>query len=148
MIMNKKLVILLICFLGTTWMYAQGPVRNRIKTLKVAFITERLSLTSEEAQSFWPIYNAYDDKLESIRRRERLELKSKILIIQDLTDRESSALLDQFLALQKEKHNAENDFLGKLRTVLSPKKIVLLLKAEEDFKKRLLQQYRKRRNGG
>lgn len=148
MIMNRKLLILLICFLGTTWMYAQGPVRNRIKTLKVAFITERLSLTTEEAQSFWPIYNAYDDKLESIRRRERLELKSKILIIQDLTDRESSALLDEFLALQKEKHNAENDFLSKLRTVLSPKKIVLLLKAEEDFKKRLLQQYRKRQNGG
>jgi hypothetical protein len=51
------------------------------------------------------------------------------------------------MALQKEKHNAEQDFITKIRTVISAKKTLLLIKAEEDFKKRLLQQYRKH-NGG
>ncbi|MGW9686662.1 hypothetical protein [Flagellimonas sp. 2504JD1-5] len=145
--MNKKLLILLVCFMGTSWFYAQGPGRERIKTLKVAFITERVGLTAKEAQVFWPIYNEYEETLEAIRRRERLELRSQISMIQDLSDGEASALLDKFLAIQKERHAAEQSFISKIRNVISPKKTVLLLKAEEDFKRRLLQQMRKRRGG-
>lgn len=148
MTMNKKLLILFAFLLGTSWFYAQGPVRNRIKTLKVAFITERLSLTSSEAQSFWPIYNEYQDKLENIRRRERLELKSRIPLVHDLSEGESTKLLDKFLAIHNEKHEVEQDFITEIKTVISPKKTLLLLQAEEDFKKRLLQQMRKRRGGG
>lgn len=148
MIMNKKLLILLLCFMGTSWFYAQGPARNRIKTLKVAFITERVGLTSKEAQAFWPVYNEYEETLEAIRRRERIELRSQISMLQDLSSSESSTLLDKFMAIQKEKHLAQQDFISKIRTVISSKKTLLLLKAEEDFKKRLLQQMRKRRNGG
>ncbi|WP_190809117.1 hypothetical protein [Flagellimonas sp. S3867] len=146
--MNKKLLILLVCFMGTSWFYAQGPGRERIKTLKVAFITERVGLTAKEAQSFWPIYNEYEEILEAIRRRERVELRSQITMLQDLSNAESSVLLDKFLIIRKEKHEAEQDFISKIRTVISPKKTLLLLKAEEDFKKRLLQQMRKRRGGG
>ncbi|MEX0314392.1 MAG: hypothetical protein AB3N18_09465 [Allomuricauda sp.] len=146
--MNKKLLILLVCFMGTSWFYAQGPARNRIKTLKVAFITERVGLTSKEAQSFWPIYNEYEETLEAIRKKERIELRPQISLIQDLSDEESSTLLNKFLVIQKEKHAAEQDFISKIRNVISPKKTVLLLKAEEDFKRRLLQQVRKRRGGG
>nr|WP_299174087.1 hypothetical protein [uncultured Allomuricauda sp.] len=146
--MNKKLLILLLCFMGTSWFYAQGPARDRIKTLKVAFITERVGLTSKEAQAFWPVYNEYEEALEAIRRRERIELRSQISMLQDLSNSESSALLDKFMAIQEEKHLAQQDFISEIRTVISPKKTLLLLKAEEDFKKRLLQQMRKRRNGG
>jgi hypothetical protein len=133
--------------MGTAYLHAQGPVRDRIKTLKVAFITERVGLTSQEAQQFWPIYNAHEETLENIRRKERRELRSRISLAQDLTDSESSTLLNNLMALQKEKHNAEQDFITKIRTVISAKKTLLLIKAEEDFKKRLLQQYRKH-NGG
>ncbi len=147
-IMNKKLLILFVFLMGTSWFYAQGPGRERIKTLKVAFITERVGLTSKEAQSFWPIYNDYEETLESIRRQERVELRSRIVTIESLSEEESAALLDKFLAIQKEKHLAEQDFIAKVRNVISPKKMVLLLKAEEDFKRRLLQQMRKRRGGG
>ena len=71
--MNKKIPILIVFLVGTFWLQAQGPVRDRIKTLKVAFITERVGLTSKEAQQFWPIYNEHEDVLENIRRRERAE---------------------------------------------------------------------------
>jgi hypothetical protein len=85
--------------------------------------------------------------MENIRRKERRELRSRISLAQDLTNSESSALLDTLMALQKEKHTTEQDFISKIRTVISAKKTLLLLRAEEDFKKRLLQQYRKH-NGG
>ena len=111
-------------------MHAQGPVRNRIKTLKVAFITEQVGLTSKEAQQFWPIYNEHEETLENMRRKERMELYANISRAQELSTNESEKLLDNLLALQFEKQKAERDFLSKLRTVIPAKKVLLLVKAE------------------
>ena len=147
-IMIKNLFIVLAFVLVSSSMTAQGPARERIRTLKIAFITERVNLTSSEAQNFWPIYNAYEAKLETIRRKERLELRSRIAFIEELSSNESATLLQQYNTMQKAKYEAEKEFLEEIRDVISPKKTLLLLKAEEDFKKRLLQQMRKRRNGG
>lgn len=139
----------MIAFLvGSLWMQAQGPVRDRIKTLKVAFITERVGLTSKEAQQFWPIYNEHEETLENIRQRERRELQARISGIQGLSDSDAEALLNNMLELQNERHRAEQEFISDIRTVIPAKKVLLLIKAEDDFKKQLLQQYRKRRGGG
>ena len=129
-------------------MHAQGPVRDRIKTLKVAFITERGGLTSEEAQQFWPIYNEHEDNLEEIRRKERAELEVNIARAQDLSNTESEGLLDRLLELQFEKQKVDQEFLSRLRTVLPAKKVLLLVKAEEDFKRQMIQELQKRRGGG
>jgi|TARA_E500000318_G_C3512919_1_gene193082 formate dehydrogenase maturation protein FdhE len=129
-------------------MHAQGPGRERIKSLKVAFITERVGLTSEEAQQFWPIYNEHEETLENMRRKERMELHANISRVQELSTNESEKLLDNLLTLQFEKQKAERDFLSKLRTVIPAKKVLLLVKAEEDFKRQMIQQFRKRRGRG
>ncbi|MFD2098254.1 hypothetical protein [Flagellimonas iocasae] len=143
--MNKRVLILFVFLMGMAYAQAQGPVRDRIKTLKVAFITERVGLTSQEAQQFWPIYNEHEDALENIRRK---EVQSRLSAAQGLSDSESATLLDNLLALQTEKYDADQAFISKIRKVISPKKVLLLLKAEDDFKKRLLQQYRRRQEGG
>ena len=129
-------------------MHAQGPVRDRIKTLKVAFITERVGLTSEEAQQFWPIYNEHEDNLKEIRRKERAELEVNIARAQDLSNTDSERLLDRLLELQSEKQKVDREFLSRLRTVIPAKKVLLLVKAEEDFKRQMIQEFRKRRGGG
>jgi len=144
---SKKIVWLLV-LLTTTVLVAQRPAQERIKTLKVAFITERLALTSDEAQQFWPVYNQHDESLQKLRRKERQRFGSQLPYLDDLSDDEASKLLTEFRTLQAEKHNLEQTFIQDLGKVLPAKKIVLLLKAEEDFKKRLLQQVRKRRGGG
>nr|WP_297785786.1 hypothetical protein [uncultured Allomuricauda sp.] len=146
--MNKRTLIFCTLLFSTFLVHAQGPVRNRIKTLKVAFITERVGLTSEEAQQFWPVYNEHEATLERIRKKERMELYSGISNAQNLSNSESESLLDDILNLQQEKQRAEQGFLSKMRKVIPAKKVLLLIKAEEDFKKQLLQQYRNRRGGG
>ena len=61
----KRLIIpiltLFICF--NAYSQRDGKMQERIKAQKVAFITERLDLSSKEAQKFWPIYNAFEDKV-------------------------------------------------------------------------------------
>ncbi len=148
--MNWMNNILFICILlmGFQLKAQSGPVRDRVKTLKVAFITERLSLTSKEAQAFWPVYNEHEEKLEAIRKRERTELRGRAAQVSEISESEASKLLSQYVSLQQEKSQAGQELVENLREVISAKKIIMLFKAEEDFKKRLLQQYRKRKGGG
>lgn len=146
--MTKRTLISCTLLLVSFLMHAQGPVRDRIKTLKVAFITERVGLTSEEAQQFWPIYNEHEDNLEEIRRKERAELEVNIERAQDLSNTDSERLLDRLLELQFEKQKVDQEFLSRLRTVIPAKKVLLLVKAEEDFKRQMIQEFRKRRGGG
>ena len=146
--MNKKALSLYILLFGIFLAHAQGPVRDRIKTLKVAFITEHVGLTSKEAQEFWPIYNEHEETLEDIRREERAELHNNIANAQQLSSNESEQLLDNLIALQSKKQKAEEDYLSKMRDAISAKKVLLLIKAEEDFKRQMIQQFRKRREGG
>ena len=66
----------------------------------------------------------------------------------NLSETEANRLLDQLIDLEKEKQELNVEFLSNIREVISPKKTFLLIKAEEDFKKRLLRQIQQRRQGG
>jgi hypothetical protein len=51
---------------------ASGDKPN-IQGLKIAFITKQLSLSSEEAQKFWPVYYDFSDKARRIRQEEKAD---------------------------------------------------------------------------
>jgi hypothetical protein len=40
---------------------------GRIEALKIAYLTRKLNLTTEEAQKFWPVYNKYADELRKVQ---------------------------------------------------------------------------------
>jgi hypothetical protein len=67
--MKIKSFIILISLIATNVLEAQNPPNKQssIQTLKVAFITKDLYLTTEEAQKFWPVYNAYIEELKKIK---------------------------------------------------------------------------------
>lgn len=142
----KLIIVLPLLLISLNSSAQKGPGRERIKTLKVAFLTERLDLSSKEAQQFWPIYNEHEDVIETIKRDERAQIRERGFDINSLSDEEASALLAEFLKIKKRKEFAEQKFLTQMQSVISDKKIILLIKAEEDFKRRLLQQMRNRRN--
>lgn len=149
--MNKiETIGIALIFCATTFGFGQRSEehRDKIKSLKVGYITERLDLSSTEAQSFWPIYNDYEEEREGLRRQERTEIKLKIRKTTTLTDTESEGLLTQYVTLKKKREELDADFLTEIKGVLPAKKILLLIRAEEGFKKRLLEQYRKKRGGG
>ena len=137
----------LLLFLMTLQVSGQRAGRERIKTLKVAFITEQLGLTSSEAQEFWPIYNAHDDKLEKIRTIEREQFVGIQKDMSVVSDTEAQKMVATFIELQSQKQEIEKQFIEDLKSVISAKKIILLFRAENNFKKRLLQQMNKRRRG-
>ena len=145
----RKIWVIIMLFLTVVSVSGQErPGMDKIKSLKVAFITERVSLTSKEAAMFWPVYNEHEEALSQIRRKERVEIRSKMADFENLSENEASKLLDQFIELEREKQELNIVFLSNIRDVISPKKTSLLIKAEEDFRKRLLRQIQQRRQGG
>ena len=72
----KKLFTLL-CLLAflqiNTQAQPERPPADRpnIQGLKIAFITKQLSLNSEEAQKFWPVYYDFSDKARKIRQEQK-----------------------------------------------------------------------------
>ncbi|HQR92490.1 MAG: hypothetical protein B7Y15_02205 [Bacteroidetes bacterium 24-39-8] len=75
--MNKIVTMLcLLIFLQiSTQAQTERPLADRpnIQGLKIAFITKQLSLSSEEAQKFWPVYYDFSDKARKIRQEEKAD---------------------------------------------------------------------------
>lgn len=147
---NIKQTILAVIMLTTTLSFAQKqPDKEKIKSLKVAFMTEHLDLSSKEAQAFWPIYNEYEENREELRQKERTQFRSKIKNADELSEKESKDILEKYIRFEDEEEALDKAFLKKISTVISAKKTLLLLRSEHDFKRQLIKQYRsKRRDGG
>ena len=128
--------------------YAQGKKmlekKEQIYALKVAFITNSLSLTSAEAERFWPIYNSFEEKQFDLKRQKSISYNKKMDVetLGKMSDKETLAVLTQMEATEDELFQLRKKLIINLKSVLSPVKIIKLKKAEEEFNKKLLQQYR------
>jgi Spy/CpxP family protein refolding chaperone len=152
--MKINKIILAIVLLIAANSFGQGgrllrEKKEQIKAMKVAYITNELSLTPEEAAKFWPLYNAFEDKQHEIRSN---KLKGYLDRIDDdsfdnLSEKEAATLLAQMESTEDELHLSRKKFIASLKGVISPLKILKLKKAEEGFNRKLLQQYRNKRLG-
>lgn len=144
---NYTIYFILISLFLTNSLFAQNDMkakRERVKAQKVAFITEKLNLSTEAAQKFWPIYNEYDAKKEALSQRKR-ELMDKIAKEYDsLSEDDFNKLGDEFIELNVEEANLAQEYHHKFKEALTPSQILSLYKAENQFKQFLIKQIRER----
>lgn len=139
----------ILLFLSFTLFYigvhAQSKDRERVKAFKIAYITEKLNLTSNEAEKFWPLYNEYQEITDQLRKNERKTINSGIKNIETLSDSESDKILDRFMELNQKRHDTRLKFALDLRKILPSKKVITLFKTEKEFNKRLMERLRGKR---
>lgn len=141
--MKNLLTILLL--LLTMYATAQRNHRDRIKTLKVSFITERLDLTAKEAEKFWPIYNNYEDKTHGIRTDKIRSIRKEIRDnIDTMSQNRAQELIIELNEAESTMHELRIGLSKNLGQIISPKKIILLKIAEEDFKRKMLNEFKRR----
>lgn len=148
-----KILPLLIAFISLNAIAQDGPFirkkKEQIKALKVAFITNELSLTPDEASKFWPLFNTFEEKQQEIKKQ---KLKGYLDKMDDdsfdkLSEKDAASMLVQMESSEDELYQAKKKFVASLKGVISPIKILKLKKAEENFNRKLLQQYRNRKQG-
>ena len=149
--MNIKKTLPLLFLLASFSCYAQGEnmkeKKEQIKALKVSFLTTELDLSAKEAEKFWPIYNTFDDKQFEIRHQKMRLYKNRMYddTFSKMSEKEAIMLLSQIESSEEELFTLRNKCSKDLKEVLSSVKILKLKKAEEDFNRKLLQQYRSKK---
>ena len=121
--------------------------KDQIKSMKIAFITTELDLTPDEATKFWPLFNAFEDKQRELKQDKIKNYLDKIDNSDKLSEKEATTLLNQMESTEEELFQLRKKFVTSLKGVLPAVKILKLKKAEEEFSKKLLQQYRDKKMG-
>ena len=143
----KKILPILFLFLSFNF-YAQSEntkdKKEQIRAMKVAFFTTELDLTSSEAEKFWPLYNTFDDKQFELRHQKMKSYFKKIQgdNLNKLSEKDANILLNQIQDNEEDLYNLRKKFMINLKDVLPAIKILKLKKAEENFNRKLLQQYK------
>lgn len=112
--------------------------RERLEALKVAYLTDKLSLTPEEAQQFWPLYNELDEKMRNIHRQLRGNRSDAKQNFDSMSDADVSKAIDKQLELEQQEINLKREYNERFKKVLPIKKVARLYAAEHGFRKELL----------
>ncbi len=137
MIKRLPITIILLFVLSST-VLAQNK-KEKIESMRVAFIAKEVNLSPQEAQLFWPIYNEWQDKLEALKgkRKEFKKIKEEPNLF---TDKEIESYLNTELYIKQKEVELFKEYHEKLKKILTLKKVALVYKAEEEFKKELIKQ--------
>tara|TARA_B110000503_G_scaffold67195_1_gene105315 strand:- start:91 stop:543 length:453 start_codon:yes stop_codon:yes gene_type:complete len=144
----KKIItfvcISLFCILSLSAQERRGG-REKIKALKIAYITEQLNLTTDEAQKFWTLYNVFDKEQHTLRSKHKLEIKKAIKIkgaIDSISEKDAENLITTKLVTDKQLYESRKIFTSKVKKVISYKKILKLQIAEREFGWKLMRKYK------
>lgn len=149
-----NIIIILLSTLTSSAVFAQETdvpapqtidpkVREKVEAARIGLITNRLGLTPDQAEKFWPIYREFTQK--------RMELRQEYVQLQKTIDpnnpdpKKQQELVDLGFKLKQTELNLEKDYSGKLMNVISAQQMLNLRKAEQDFRQLILNQLQQRR---
>lgn len=134
---TKYIFICVFCIIALSAMAQPGSKRDKIDALRVTFITSKVALMNQESQLFWPLYNEYNDKADNLKKSFRQQFIRDV-DYSTLSDKEAEAYLVAELTLKQKEYELSKEYYEKFKKVLPIKKIALIRRAEEDFKKELI----------
>lgn len=144
----KNLLIILLFILLSSVAMAQGSGgkigEEKWEAKKIAWLTTKLDLNTEEAKIFWPIYNDYTREQKVLRKERFQKMISfrKLKEIDDLSDTEIQTLILNDFNFRQRELNLEKKYYNRLKSSLPIKLVGKFYRAQESFKKELLNQFR------
>ncbi|WP_303685558.1 sensor of ECF-type sigma factor [Nonlabens dokdonensis] len=153
-----KYIFIIVCALFTLNMTAQPPddgdrksrkeeMRNQIKSLLIAHVTKELELTTAEAQKFWPLYNEIKEERDRLERQKKVLIKKVEKTFDNMSEKEAASYVDQMVALDQKISATNIDYKhDEIIAVIGAKRFLKLKKAEVDFRRKMMREYRDRRS--
>lgn len=137
-----KFIVFFTLSIGTTSLsFAQNNRKNtkQIEAIKLSYISNRLDLSSEESQAFWPLYKNYQAELNALFRQKKQARVNNANNPEKTVD-DDFYFDGKILELRKNYRKA----FGKL---LRPEKVKKLYQAERSFREELIKQLKNRSQG-
>ncbi len=140
--MKKIGLLIFILSLSSASIYAQKDRQDfmeRIESKRIAFISDELSLSPEEAQVFWPVYNEYQKEMKALRgfvKESRDEIKDDI---------DSDAVLDAMIQREEQMVSLKKKYTSQMKDAIGSRKTLKFYHLERKFKEEMLKGLKKRR---
>jgi hypothetical protein len=136
--MKKMLGIAATCLLATAApAQDEAALRQQLATDRAtiqadrqAIVAEALPLTEEQAKAFWPLFREYRTEMEKLGDRAVDLMIDYGKSMDTLTDEKAAALLDEYLAIQRDELKVKQAWLPKFRKVLPGKTVTRFYQIE------------------
>ena len=119
--------------------------KEKIETFKIAYLTRELSLTSEEAKTFWPVYDEFSKELEILRDNKMKQRDDAMRNMENLSNSELERLVDDEILSRQQELDIQKKYHVKFKSILPVKKVARLYIAEQSFKRKLIEKMRDNR---
>lgn len=151
----RLLLLILVLTSSFDSLLAQGPPgghrppserKEDIEALKVGFLTRRLQLSPEEAKKFWPVYNQFTAEMQGVREARFAKLKELKDDFDNMNEKDAEKIVDGEIVFRQQELDVLKKYHAQFKQILPIKKVAKLYRAEEDFKRELLDRIRDRRD--
>src|SRR5271163_4981449 len=88
-----------------------------------ATVGANMNLSTDEAAKFWPVYDAYEAKMDKIEDRHVREVRDYAARYDTLTDADAAKKLDQVMAIAQARLDVQKEFIPKFRDAISQIKV-------------------------
>jgi hypothetical protein len=153
----KKLIVLLSFLLAIMAVQAQPPRGGRspegppkkgmnqankenLEAQKVAYLTAKANLTSDEAAKFWPVYNRFDDERKALKKQQKIIIRDGRSLSELASDSDIEKALNAILDLRTKEIELERKYLQEFKKVLPMKKIAIIVAGEKEFYSQVLRE--------
>lgn len=121
----------------------EAGAQKKIESLKSAYLGQQLNLSPEEAKRFWPVYQQYQQQMESLaeKRRENQDARNRMT---HPSDQEVDQALDRDFNLQQQALQLREQYRQRFRQIIPSQKVMQLYKSERDFNMKLIRELRQR----
>lgn len=144
--MNRLLIILLVVSFSNSYGQQNKMSFERLKALKMSYITEKIGLSEEEESVFWEIYDQYEKRIfidcrKEIKNIRRTYMKS----LDNVTNSEALEIIYKINELEHDGLNIKEERDKLLIEKFSAQKILKMHHAEYHFNKEMLYKIKKKK---
>ena len=109
---------------------------QQVESVKIAFITQKLNLTSAEAEKFWPVYNSYQSEMRELFKQKRESRKK---------DAQAENKIDNELDFESRMLDIRKKYRKEFSKVIPSEKVLQFYEAEREFREHMIKELKERR---
>ncbi len=91
---------------------------------------QALSLTQEEGEAFWPIYDTYREEIKAMGDEYLQLIQDFAASFQNMTDEKAYELTNRYFDWEERRLALRMEYRGKVAEVLSPVKVIIFVQIE------------------
>ncbi|MCX8081295.1 MAG: hypothetical protein N3F09_08675 [Bacteroidia bacterium] len=136
----KNMLLVTTALLLWSNLFAQKEDKRSIKEARRKFIEEKLELTDEEKQKFWPVADEYLFKEKELKMNFNLKME---FMPENPSDKEADEYYKLILKFNQDEYELNKTYAEKIKSIIGVKKTIRFFALRHEFKKEMI-----RRAGG